>query len=128
MLNKGLPARPDLEQYKKQAKDLVKAQASANPAALERIRRSHPRFRQPQDPEVDRAPFRLADAQLIIAREHDFETWSSFAARIQSSRPAAIDRRSDEAQGLGSFRSRIPVDGVELHADVSGVENARARL
>jgi ankyrin repeat protein len=69
-----LPARPNLEQYKKQAKELVRLARSADPGAAERVRKWHPR------PTV---AFALADAQLVIAREHGFESWPRFGKLIK---------------------------------------------
>jgi ankyrin repeat protein len=90
--DKVLPDQPNLEQYKKQAKDLLHAQAQATPAALDRIARYHPRLRnQPPDVILD-LPFHLADAQLVVAREHGFESWPEFAGhieRLQLTRTAA---------------------------------------
>lgn len=67
-----LPARPNLEQYKKQAKDLLKAAKAGIPEAGTRIRHYQPR----------RAKLTLAVAQFVIAREHGFETWPKFAKQI----------------------------------------------
>jgi pimeloyl-ACP methyl ester carboxylesterase len=104
MSSRGLPPRPNLEQYKKQAKDLVKSLSAADPDALKRVRMFHP-----HSPD---GAFKLADAQLTIAREHDFETWPQFAAHVQTSRPASVEER-------------ISVGDVELGAYISGLENAR---
>ena len=41
---KPLPACPSLEQYKKQAKELLKAYRSADVEAIRRVKRIHPRF------------------------------------------------------------------------------------
>ena len=75
MPERELPARPNLEQYKKQAKDLARDCRAGDSAALERARRSHPRF-------ADLPAIALTDAQLILAREHGFESWPRFAAHI----------------------------------------------
>ena len=64
---RDLPVRPNLEQYKKQAKDLLKRWKSADPKTTRK----------------------LADAQFAIAREHGFETWKAFIDRIASRRGAA---------------------------------------
>jgi hypothetical protein len=77
---KKLPARPSLEQYKKQAKDLVKAFASEQPEALQRIRSAHDR--KLRGSAIRPARFALADAQFIIAREHGFESWPKFARHV----------------------------------------------
>ena len=44
MAAKTLPPRPNLEQYKKQAKELVKAWKAGDPATLARITEYHPRL------------------------------------------------------------------------------------
>jgi len=86
MSDRELPSRPNLEQYKSQAKDLVKAHGLGHSDALERIARHHPRLHKLPQPEIQRARFALTDAQLILAREHGFESWPKFAAHIETLR------------------------------------------
>jgi len=84
--DKFLPDQPNLEQQKKQAKDLLHAHAQAEPTALDRIARHHPRLHnQPLDA-IRVARIQLADAQLVIAREHGFESWPKFAKHIETLR------------------------------------------
>jgi ankyrin repeat protein len=87
MNSKELPARPSLEQYKKQAKDLLKSAKSGDreglQLTLERIKKDHPRFGRLADLELQGAKFALADAQLVIARENGFESWPKFAKYIE---------------------------------------------
>ncbi len=78
-----LPAHPSLEQYKKQAKELLKAYRSADVESIRRVKRSHPRFEKLAEPGFDISKFALADAQLVIAREHGFESWPKFAKQIE---------------------------------------------
>ncbi len=80
---KPLPARPSLEQYKKQAKELLKAYRSADVETIRRVKRNHPRFEKLAEPGFDISKFALADAQLVIAREHGFESWPKFTKRIE---------------------------------------------
>jgi len=80
---KQLPARPSLEQYKKQAKELLKAYRSADVETIRRVKKNHPRFESLSAPGFDVTKFALADAQLVIAREHGFESWPKFARRIE---------------------------------------------
>jgi hypothetical protein len=82
-----IPDRPSLEQYKKQAKDLLRASLAGDPAALERIHR-HPRFRQlaPDQLSNQLPTLVLADAQLVLAREHGFPSWPQFAAHLETLR------------------------------------------
>jgi len=83
-----LPARPSLEQYKKQAKDLLKLWKAGDGEAVRRARKFHPRFRPPgSERSESKAAFPLADAQLVLAREHGFESWPKFAKHI-----AALNR------------------------------------
>jgi ankyrin repeat protein len=75
-----LPPRPSLEQYKKQAKDLKKLARSGDSRLIERIRKFHPRPAKL----LRGGSFGLADAQLVIAREHGFDSWPKFAAHIEA--------------------------------------------
>jgi ankyrin repeat protein len=84
MKTKELPARPHLEQYKKQAKDLVKGYKSADSEAIERVKAYHPCLATLPDTQIASAKFALADAQLVIAREHGFESWPKFAKHIEA--------------------------------------------
>jgi ankyrin repeat protein len=103
-----LPDHPNLDQYKKRAKDLVKAANSPDPAALNQFVRAWldsllhltSLTITPQLPiSVDRwidgvssflrteqqspQPFTLARAQFILARLHGFESWTKFARHVQ---------------------------------------------
>jgi ankyrin repeat protein len=80
---KPLPAHPSLEQYKKQAKELLKAYRSADVETIRRVKRNHPRFEKLAEPGFDISKFALADAHLVIAREHGFESWPKFTKRIE---------------------------------------------
>lgn len=82
MPEREIPVRPNLEQYKKQAKDLARACEAVDPAALARMQRHHPRFA--RDEEKNNRRTKITDAQLVIAREHGFESWPKFAARIKT--------------------------------------------
>jgi ankyrin repeat protein len=84
--DKFLPDQPNLEQYKNQAKDLLRAHAQAQSEAVRRIARHHPRLlKQPLDA-IQLASFQLSDAQLVIAREHGFESWPKLAKHIETLR------------------------------------------
>jgi len=87
---KELPVRPSLEQYKKQAKDLVRAfksigaRPSGDSEAIQRIKKYHPRLGKLSEAEIRNAKLALADAQFVIAREHGFESWPKFAKHIEA--------------------------------------------
>ena len=61
---------------------LLQTRNSAGPAALEQIREWHPRFEGCSDEEIRQAPFTEADARLVYAREHGFDSWDDLARRV----------------------------------------------
>jgi ankyrin repeat protein len=61
---------------------LIRTRCSAGPAALEQIREWHPRFSECSDEEIRQAEFSEADAQLVYAREHGFDTWDDLVRRV----------------------------------------------
>jgi len=92
---KPLAVRPSLEQYRKQAKELVKVFRSAasrksldSQATLsevvQRVKTHLPRFADLPEDEIARTRFALADAQFVIAREHGFRSWPKFAKHVES--------------------------------------------
>jgi ankyrin repeat protein len=68
----------DLDQYKTQAKELLKAARMADPQAIERIRSHHPEH----DSLIASNHIRLADAQLVIARENGYKSWAKMKEDI----------------------------------------------
>jgi hypothetical protein len=88
-----LPFRAGLEQYKKQAADLVKAYRSGAPKAMHCIRQLHPRLRgragtndrnNVTDSEIRKAGVALADAQGVVARWYGFENWPTLAEFVEA--------------------------------------------
>ena len=67
----SLPARPSLEQLKKQAKELIRAYRAGDEAALPRMRAHKASISEPRGTR----PATLTDAQFVLAREHGFESW-----------------------------------------------------
>ena len=72
------PARPNLDQYKKQAKDLLKACKAGDAVSMQRIGLHLPERRNRG------TRFSLADAQFTIARRHRFESWTKFAKHVEA--------------------------------------------
>ena len=73
-----LPARPDLAQLRRQAKDLLRAAKRDDPAARKRMRA------------VSDLPS-LAVAQLAIAREYGFASW--IRLKLEVERRAILNSR-----------------------------------
>jgi len=87
---KRLPSKPNLAHLRYQAKDLLKDHEARAQAAAQRLREFHPRFGGASDPEIFAAPLSVADAQLTIAREYGFPSWTRLKKHIE--RPTLCDR------------------------------------
>lgn len=68
MSRRRLPVRPDLEQLRHQAKDLLRAYRRGDPDAVADFAEHH---HAPPDP----AAAKLADAQLVLARSYEAPSW-----------------------------------------------------
>jgi ankyrin repeat protein len=75
MPDRALPARPNLDHLKNEAKALHKAFGQGDPAARQRIR----------DAIGDQQTLKLTDAQRAIAREYGFRTWARLRSHVQAS-------------------------------------------
>jgi hypothetical protein len=73
-----LPQHPSLEQLKKQARDLLNSLHEGDQEALHRFTRA---FHVTQE---NRTTFKLTQAQLVLAREQGFPSWSQLAAWVSS--------------------------------------------
>lgn len=67
--DRHLPVRPNLEQLKNQAKDLLRGIRSGDAAAIEEFNQYHPKPVAPND-------VILADAQLALARAYQAPSWT----------------------------------------------------
>jgi ankyrin repeat protein len=67
--DRKLPVRPNLEQLKHQAKDLLRAIHRGDPAAIEEYNHFHPNPVAPENA-------KLADAQLALARSYQAPSWA----------------------------------------------------
>src|SRR3954467_6602723 len=86
-----LPARPDLAQLKKQAKDLLQSAREKQPDALARFR-ALPAVAGASAAPLSNVDFALHDAQSVIAREHGFPSWNALREEVE-----ARTRRLDAA-------------------------------
>ncbi len=90
MTSPSLPSRPNLEQLRKRAKDLLRAYRDRHPAAIARLRTSLPRLSQMPDDDLVELSLSLRDVQRVIAVEHGFEDWPSMRAYIEEKERAAM--------------------------------------
>src|SRR5947209_15709704 len=71
-----LPVRPNLQQLKNQAKELLRAIRNGDSAAIEKFKKYHP---EPIEP----AQAKLADAQLALARSYSVPNWPRLVIACQ---------------------------------------------
>jgi ankyrin repeat protein len=121
-MKRPLPSRPNLDQLKHQAKDLLQAHRSGDREAIRRIQERHPRWMRSSAAEVAAAHFTLSSAQLVVAREYGFASWPKLKEHVETAAPQAGDAfaqfqkafRADDAEGVrqildenGALKARI---------------------
>jgi hypothetical protein len=85
---KPLPPNPDLTHLKHQSRDLLKLHNVGDAAVAQRIREFHPSFGRNSDAEIFATSLKLSDAQLTIARERGFKSWTRLRDHIQKPSPS----------------------------------------
>ena len=110
----------DMQWIEDRVHGLMRTRQSAGPSALEQIREWHPRFEGCSDEEIRVAPFTEADARLVYAREHGFDSWDDLVRRVsllasnataQAAEPflAAFQAlQSGDVAGLNALLKRNP--------------------
>lgn len=83
-VSRHLPERPHLDVPKREARELLDAWRARELQALDRIRRRHPKYPDATNASLKAAPFKLADAQRVIAAEYGFDRWSVLKQKIES--------------------------------------------
>jgi ankyrin repeat protein len=107
-----LPDQPNLEQLRKQAKDLHKSYLSGNPAAAAEVSRfeSYP----------SGADFTLADAQRVLARAYGFPSWpklKAFVDGVNIARFMEAVKESDLSQVRSMLASRPELVSMDQSAN-----------
>src|SRR5262245_34557365 len=113
-----LPARPNLEHLRSQAKNLL-AELKTGEASAARAFIDHlPKAKRMTTAAVRRAAFRLADAQSVVARQNGFASWPALSRHVEQLRALEGEWRfgSQEVDGLvmsakALSRSRLLIDG-----------------
>lgn len=90
MLPRPLPRNPSLKLINAEARILVEESRQGNPRALTRL--------SVLDARPDRSNLRLADAQLVIAREYGFASWLKLKEHVE--RLTRNFDSSEELEGL----------------------------
>lgn len=113
---KSLPRRPDIDQLKRQAKELLAGYRRSAPEAVQRFRDSLPAASGRDHDAIVALGLRLHDAQSCIAREYGCASWADLKTLVEISRM----RESDPTALVTAFL-RVVYSG-----DIAGGTN-RAR-
>jgi uncharacterized protein (TIGR03067 family) len=101
---KNLPARPNLDHLRRQAKSLLSALESWEPDAVSTILEYLPAARGMTLTQLQQTRIRLADAQSAIARKTGFASWPQLAHHVEQLRAL---------EGTWSFAS-LEIDGHSM--------------
>jgi catechol 2,3-dioxygenase-like lactoylglutathione lyase family enzyme len=95
---------PDLENLKKQAKQILRWHREQHYTVAAQIRELLPRFLGVPDSEILAASFKLSDAQEMVARQHGFDSWQALKVGLSTaphnvtSRPSKVTIVAAEPQ------------------------------
>jgi hypothetical protein len=127
-----LPDRPDLDQLRRQARELLRAATAGEPEAAERIRAVSERVT-------------LAGAQLAIARDYGYRSWPALKADVERIRSSASSAPTAERSGerwsfggAGPIRTSagvlvpeallVTADGAQLHGSLMPADSGSPQV
>ena len=105
-MKKNLPARPNLDHLRRQAKALLAALQERDTEAVATIRNYLPAAKHMSVSQVLETRYRLADAQSAIARKTGFAGWPHLARHVEQLRAL---------EGIWAF-ARLEIDGSVMPA------------
>lgn len=123
----SLPARPSLEQLKKQAKDLLKA-VKAGEASACPVLRLHARFAESPDEAILGADVSLQEVQHVVALQYGFKSWSDLRAAVVKAGAASRPEAPGEREMLVAILETACAEGAsDIHIE-PGAERTRVRF
>jgi hypothetical protein len=108
----ALPARPDLEHLRREAKNLLTQLRAAEPDAIARLS-SHAPGMGPA----------LSAAQLVIAREHGFTSWAKMKALVNTMSSSGV-RYDTIGLGYSTYRRADPRIAAAIHQALGDARSA----
>jgi len=122
--DKQLPARPNLEHLRGQAKSLLAQVKEGNAAAARAFIEHLPAARGLKPAAVRDAKLKLADAQSVVARQNGFDGWAVLARHVEQLRALEGEWRIAKLEVDGNAvpsamlaQSRILIDGDRFRTE-----------
>ena len=125
---KNLPARPNLDHLRRQAKTLLGQLKDGDRAAARTFIEHLPAAKKMSPAKVRSAGLRLADAQSAIARKSGFATWPSLAHHVQDLRALEGEWRfaSLEVDGTAMPAAALSASRLLIDGDLFRTESPEA--
>lgn len=115
MPHRSLPANPNIDYLRKQARLLLDGQREGDSRALQRLREFVPRLNNASDETIASDPIKLAEAQFALAREYGYASWSKLKSYVES--PSHSDADT-------SYEARIQSADFKLAVQLIDAGNA----
>jgi len=107
-----LAPAPNMEQIKKQAKELLRALRSQSLDAAQRFRGSHPEFKEIPSERLISLPMQLSDSQFVVAREYGFSSWPKLKEEVDRRAALLGKTPSIKKPVIHRENGRVYIDGV----------------
>ena len=122
-MKRQLPSRPNLDQLKHQARELLNGHRAGDTDAVRRILESHPRLSQVSEANVRSARFTLTGAQLVIAREYGFASWPKLKEHVEKAAPQTSDPVDELKQALRNGKASDVRQILDRHSELKAKIN-----
>lgn len=116
-VSRGLPAQPHLDVPKQQARELLQQCKAGSIDAIDRVRRRHPKFHNADD-EAICTRLKLSGAQLVIAKEYGFTSWTQLKERITGNTAAQLIDKAIRANDATEVTRLLTTHPNLLHVPV----------
>jgi hypothetical protein len=116
-VSRGLPANPHLDVPKKQARELLRQCKQKSADALGRVRSRHPKFKTADDNAIA-TRLKLSDAQLVMASEYGFSSWTQLKERIIGNSVADAIDKATRANDVATVTQLLTAHPNLLHVPI----------
>lgn len=123
-MGKKLPARPNLDHLRRQAKALLASLEAGDPEAIATILEFLPAAKGMSAAKARKANFRLADAQFALARKTGFGSWPQLARHVETLRAlegtwefTSLEIEGNTMPPAALTASRLLIDGDRFRTE-----------